>query len=129
MRSRLRELAAYGVVGASNTALSAVLYAAFRSVGAERPLAGALAFAAGAVNGWWWNGRWTFRARGSVARYAVVAGLGLAATALLLAAGLAYVATLVLVTIATYLLNRRWTFRLEVPGDTPMVVTWSSPRF
>ena len=47
-------------VGLANTALSYVVYVALVHVDVPAPVAGAVAFAAGAVQGYVFNGRWTF---------------------------------------------------------------------
>jgi putative flippase GtrA len=85
-------------------------------------LAAPLAFAAGALNGYILNRRWTFAARDTTrARisYVVVAGAGAVATSLLvlllvdgLGAGRvwAYVIAIPPVTLATFAANRAWTF-------------------
>ena len=96
-------------------------YTALVAVGAPYPLAGALGFAAGAVNGYVLNRRWTFtaidtgRAR---ARYLAVQVGGLAETtallSLLVTVGaldryLGYALTIPAVTLATFAANRSWT--------------------
>ena len=84
-------------------------------------LAGALAFAAGAVNGYVLNRRWTFTALDTArpARYLAVQLGGLAATTVLLPLlvsdaavdrNLAYALTIPAVTLATFAANRSWTF-------------------
>jgi putative flippase GtrA len=95
------QLIRFGVVGVSNTLVSLAVYRGVGSAG--------LAFAAGAVNGYIWNARWTFRARGSKPRYLLVqlAGLGMT-VAVTSAAG--YVVALPVATVATFAANRAWTF-------------------
>lgn len=110
-------------VGTSNTAVSLVTYAGLLRIDVVYPVAGAIAFLAGAVNGYVLNRRWTFAAPDTWRarrRYLLVqlAGLG-AATALLSTlvslAGLgritAYALTIPAVTLATFTANRGWTFR------------------
>ncbi|HLX19128.1 MAG TPA: GtrA family protein [Gaiellaceae bacterium] len=91
----------YALVGLSNTLVSLLAY---RAAGSS-----ALAFAAGALNGYVWNARWTFEVRGSKLRYLVVqlAGLGLT-VAVTHAAG--YLVALPVVTLATFAANRAWAF-------------------
>jgi putative flippase GtrA len=110
-------------VGTSNTAVSLLTYAGLLRIDVVYPVAGAIAFLAGAVNGYVLNRRWTFAAPDTWRarrRYLLVqlAGLG-AATALLSIlvslAGLgritAYALTIPAVTLATFTANRGWTFR------------------
>ena len=58
----MRQLARYGAVGVSNTLISAAVFALFSVAGLQAVEAASLAFAAGAVNGFTWNRRWTFGA-------------------------------------------------------------------
>jgi putative flippase GtrA len=93
------------------------------AVGEWYPLAAGLAFLAGALNGYAWNRRWTFRRGSSRAplKYLAVQLAGLGATELLLSllvsAGVekiaAYVVTMGAVTVATFLANRSWAFALR----------------
>ncbi len=115
----LGQFGRFGLVGLSNTLLGIVADTAFRSAGLPAAAAGALAFAVGAANGYWWNGRWTFRARDrSPVRYALaqVAGSGLTALLVALAAAAALPATaafvlaIAIVTPTLFLANRRWVF-------------------
>jgi len=111
----------FALVGASNTLLSLALYSVLVAAGEWYPLAAGIAFAAGAVNGYALNRRWTFRrgSAGAPLKYLAVQLLGLGATELLLwalvsAAGLekvaGYVLTAAAVTTGTFLANRTWTF-------------------
>ena len=89
-RELLTQLGQFSLVGVSNTAISFVVFAALRWAGTPAPAAAALGFIAGALNGYWWNGRWTFAGGGrrrSVVRYGVVQGAGAGLSALLVAAG------------------------------------------
>jgi putative flippase GtrA len=109
-------------VGLSNTALSFVVYMALVAV-IPYSIAGALAFAAGAVNGYVLNRRWTFSApdsNGARLRYLTVQLAGLGATAgvlrlLVSDAGVhriwAYALAVPPVTAGTFLANRGWTFQ------------------
>jgi putative flippase GtrA len=119
----LGQLARYLAVGAANTAISFATYALLIAVAVPSEAAAALAFAAGAVNGYVLNRRWTFAARDStrarVAYVCVQAGGAFASGALVwmlvheAGAGriAAYVAAVPPVTLATFLANRCWTFR------------------
>jgi putative flippase GtrA len=111
------------VVGVSNTTLSLLAYTGLLRVDVPYPVAGAIAFLAGAVNGYVLNRRWTFAAADTWRarrRYVLVqlGGLG-ATTALLWAlvspAGFgritAYTLTIPVVTLATFAANRGWTFQ------------------
>ena len=117
-----RQLARFLIVGAGNTLLSFVVYRLLLALGAWYVLAAPLAFAAGAVNGYVFNRRWTFAARDSTrARilYMAVQVAGAALTSLLVllfvrAAGTgriwAYLAAVPPVTLCMFAVNRRWTF-------------------
>jgi putative flippase GtrA len=108
-------------VGLSNTALSYVVYVLLVEV-LPYWLAGALAFVAGAANGYVLNRRWTFAAPdsgGARVRYVTVQLAGLVAITILLRllvadAGVhrlwAYALALPPVTAGSFLANRRWTF-------------------
>jgi len=122
------EFARFVLVGVGNTLVSFVVYDMLLTLAVPYPAAAAAAFAAGAVNGYLLNRRWTFHADDSTRgrlRYAVVQGCGLGLTTGLLSllvhgerlgevAG--YAATLPLVTTATFLANRTWVFRAGRAG-------------
>jgi putative flippase GtrA len=123
MRTRLLQLARFGIVGASNTLISFVSYALALSLGVRYLPAGAGAFALGAANGFVLNRSWTFAHRGprlrAGRRYVVVQLLGLGATVLLLRLivhGLgvprleAQVIAAVPVTLLGFALSRLWVF-------------------
>ena len=130
----VRQFAKFCLVGTSNTALSFGAYALLIWVDVRYWVAGAIAFALGAVNGYILNRRWTFASRDSTAarvRYVIVQLAGLGLTTLLLwlfvssgARGriAAYACTVPTVTVTTFLANRVWVFRwrsarLEQPAD------------
>ena len=113
----------FAIVGGLNTLLSWVLYALLQGGGMPYLFASALAFAAGAVNSYALNRRWTFRSHGrrapEVARFAVVQAVGLAIDVLLLDAlvqdvGVHHlVAQALVVPVAsatTFVLSRVWAF-------------------
>lgn len=110
------QLVRFGVVGVTNTALTAATYALLRVGGAPALVAAPIGFAAGAANGYVWNGRWTFRARppGAVHRYLLVQLGALCATDGLLAGGVPYVGVLGCVTVCSFVACRRWAFRQRV---------------
>jgi putative flippase GtrA len=115
----------FGTVGVSNTLLTFVVYTVLLKVfGVWYLAASAIGFLTGAVNGFLWNRRWTFKEHVGDAltpiRWGVVQGCGLG-----LNVGILYllvdgarvdklvsqaVATAV-VTVLTFLANRAWTFR------------------
>jgi putative flippase GtrA len=117
-----RQFVRFLVVGLGNTAVSFVVYRVLLIVGTPYLIAAPLAFAAGAVNGYVFNRRWTFAAADSTrARvlYVAVQGLGAGTTSLLVllfvrGAGLdkvdGYLAAIPPVTVAMFAANRRWTF-------------------
>jgi putative flippase GtrA len=120
------------LVGGSNTALALLVFSVAISLGTWYPIAAALGYSAGIVNGYTWNRIWTFEAGTfhlpEFSRYAAVQVGGLVANVL----GLAFavetlgmekipgeIATLVPLALATFLLNRWWAFRsrlLSAPG-------------
>jgi putative flippase GtrA len=116
------QLIRYLAVGASNTALSLSAYVLGLGAGLPYAVAGSVAFALGAANGYVLNRAWTFaaadswRARGS---YVAVQALGLVANAGLLwlfvrlgaTEVAAQVLALPLVTGLTFALNRTVSFR------------------
>jgi putative flippase GtrA len=115
--------ARFATVGASNTLLSWCLYAVLERVGVPYLLASAIAFAAGALNSYAFNRRWTFRSRArrapEIARFCVVQCVGLAIDVCLLyalvhAAGVHHLAAQALVfpvaSAVTFTLSRRWAF-------------------
>jgi putative flippase GtrA len=115
----------FGIVGVSNTLLTFVVYTLLLKVfGVWYLLASAIGFAAGAVNGFLLNRRWTFRGHVGDARtplrWTVVQGCGLGLNEALLylwvegvgldkLLGQAFATAVV--TVITFLANRAWTFR------------------
>jgi putative flippase GtrA len=119
----LAQLVRYGLVGATNTALTFATYAALVAIGAPAPLAAAAGWGVGAANGYRLNRAWTFRSAltgaGPAGRYVLVAllGAGLDALATAVAVGhdhlphlAAQIAILPLVTVVTFVLCRLWVF-------------------
>src|SRR5205085_1103924 len=74
-------LVRYATVGLANTLLTFVAFAVLTHAGVAATVASALAFAAGAMNGYALNRRWTFRTRGRFGRYVAVQALGAACSA------------------------------------------------
>jgi putative flippase GtrA len=117
----------FGIVGVSNTLLTFLIYTLLLKVfGVWYLLASAIGFAAGAVNGFLLNRRWTFRGHVGDARtplrWTVVqsCGLGLNEALLYLWVDgigldklLGQVFAIVVVTTTTFLANRAWTFRMH----------------
>jgi putative flippase GtrA len=119
----MREFVRFCLVGASNTALSFIAFAAAVSAGAPYLVASCGAFALGALNGYSLNRRWTFRAGSftfpALARYGLVQAFGLSVNAGLLVAlvevlGVASIpaqaVVLPAVSVLTFSLSRRWVF-------------------
>jgi putative flippase GtrA len=113
----------FGIVGVSNTLLTLVTFTLLVRAGTAPPVASALAFAAGAVNGYVLNRRWTFQAArggaGTLARYVAVQGVGAGVSALGVALATtdldvarigAEVLVLPFVAVLTYLLSSRVVF-------------------
>jgi len=119
--NELRCVVLFATVGVVNTLLSLAVYSALLSLGTGYLVAAPMAFAAGALNGYLLNARFTFRrprSRRSLARY-VVAQASAAGLADVLLWGLvaatreevaAYAATLVLVAAGSFLASRTWVF-------------------
>lgn len=115
------QLGRFLVVGFGNTVLSFIVYRLLLAVGAWYPIAAPLAFAVGAVNGFVFNRRWTFRARDTTrarALYVAVQVTGALSTSLLVLLfvrlGLgkvgAYLVAIPPVTVSMFVANRVWTF-------------------
>jgi putative flippase GtrA len=119
----LGRMVRFAVVGASNTLLTVVVFAALTRAGVPPAPGSALGFAAGALNGYRLNRTWTFRRAGggprTMARYVAVQLLGAALSGIgvafassdlqlrhLLAEGV----VLPIVTLITYTLSRRLVF-------------------
>ena len=132
MRDELARLARFCAVGVTNTAVTLATFVLLSAIGAAAPAASALAFGAGAVNGYLLNRRWTFRGAvggtATMARYVTVQALGAA----LSAAGItvtgadlalprlpAEALVLPFVTLVTALLCRRLVFRGPAPAAHP----------
>ena len=132
MISRVRQFARFLVVGVSNTLLSFVVYRLLLAVSMPYAVAAPLAFAAGALNGYVLNRRWTFDARDTTrARvlYVGFAALGALFTTVFVVLFVrafdvgrveAYIVAVPPVTVSLFLANRLWTFaerREETPAS------------
>jgi putative flippase GtrA len=125
----LLQLVRFGLVGATNTALTLGAYAALVALDAPVALAAALGWGVGAVNGFLLNRAWTFRGAGGgaipAARYAVVALAGSVLDAVLVSIAVAdqhlpriagELAVLPPLTLLTFVLCRGWVFAAGVPA-------------
>jgi putative flippase GtrA len=123
------QLVRFGLVGATNTALTLAAYSALVALETPAALAGAVGWGVGAVNGFVLNRAWTFRgsARGALpaARYAVVALAGSALNAALVSVAVSEdhlphiageLAVLPPVTLLSFLLCRGWVFAPGAPA-------------
>jgi len=117
----LRRFAIFAAVGVTNTLLSLAVYRALISLQAGTLAAGAPAFAAGALNGYLLNSRYTFRARRTgraLRRYVAVQLVAAGAADVLLWAivgaihrpTVAFAATIAVVSTSTFLVCRRFVF-------------------
>jgi putative flippase GtrA len=119
----------FGTVGVSNTLLTFLVYTLLLKVfGVWYLAASAIGFLVGAINGFLWNRRWTFKEHvGDLltpVRWGIVQGCGLGLNLLLLfllvhSAGVDKLLSQALatgvVTVLTFLANRAWTFRVHAP--------------
>ena len=119
----------FGIVGVSNTLITFAVYTLLlKGFGVWYLAASAIGFVVGAVNGFLWNRRWTFRGHVGDAltpvRWGIVQGCGLGLNLGLLYvlvhdAGLdkllAQAFATVVVTVLTFIANRAWTFRAGPP--------------
>ena len=123
------QLVRFGLVGATNTALTLATYAVMLALGVPVALGGAVGWGVGAVNGYLLNRAWTFRgaARGAVpaARYVAVQLMGSALNAALVSIAVGdehlprlagELVVLPPVTLLTFVLCRGWVFARAVPA-------------
>jgi putative flippase GtrA len=128
----VRQFLKFALVGVSNTLVFLGVYTLLaEALGVYYLLASAIAFTAGAVNGFLLNRAWTFQGHVGDAltpvRWTIVQGCGLALDELLLyvaVSGLgidklvAQAIAIVVVVVLTFLANRAWTFR-DARGAAP----------
>lgn len=117
-----REFVRFLIVGVANTLISLVVYRVLLALGLWYVVAAPIAWGAGVVNGYIFNRRWTFRApdtRRARVLYALFGAAGAGAASLLVFLFVrgfeigrfeAYLAAAPLITVSTFLANRRWTF-------------------
>jgi putative flippase GtrA len=128
-RAERIRLLRFVVVGGSSTAITLAIYTTALVLGVWYVLAAALGYAAGILNGYTWNRKWTFEVGAfhlpEFSRYVIVQGGGLLANVLGLAFTVeafgmaefaAEIVTLIPIVLVTYFLNRRWTFESRVPS-------------
>jgi putative flippase GtrA len=115
----LVQLVRFGLVGATNTALTLATYAVVLGLEAPVALAGAVGWGVGAVNGYLLNRAWTFRG------YVAVQVMGSALNAALVAIAVGHehlprlageLVVLPPVTLLTFVLCRGWVFARAVPA-------------
>jgi putative flippase GtrA len=129
------QLLRFMIVGASNTAITLLAYAALVAAGVHYLLAGAAAYALGGANGFVLNRTWTFAHRGHIlpaaARYTAVTAVGIAVNLALLRAAIALgvprsaaeFAAVAPVTLVAFALNRAWAFAaIDAPPIPPALV-------
>jgi putative flippase GtrA len=128
----VRQFVRFLVVGVSNTLISFIVYRLLLAVSMPYAAAAPLSFAAGALNGYILNRRWTFDARDTTrARvlYVSFAALGAFFTTVFVVLFVrafdvgrveAYIVAVPPVTVSLFLANRLWTFaeqREESPAS------------
>src|SRR5665213_306054 len=130
----VRQFVKYGVVGASNTVLTFVVYTILVTLGLDYLVAVVLGYCAGSLNSYFLNRHWTFRARDIAhttagTRFAIVQAVAIAANVLLLYVfvhhlGIAKIPAQAILTLpilaVTFFVNRWWSFaRPRAQGDQP----------
>lgn len=137
-----RQFLRFLVVGASNTTITLLAYAAAIHAGVRYLPAGACAYALGGVNGFVLNRTWTFAHHGRIwhaaVRYAAVTAIGIFLNLVLLrlVVGIgvprpaAEVAAVAPVTLLTFALNRAWAFSAsDVPSYPPAQLAGRARRW
>ena len=130
------------IVGASNTAITLLAYAAAIHAGVRYLPAGAGAYALGGVNGFVLNRTWTFSHTGriwhSAVRYAAVTTIGISLNLVLLRLVVGMggprpageIAAVAPVTLLTFALNRAWAFSVsDVPSYPPAQLAGRARRW
>jgi putative flippase GtrA len=120
----VRQFVKYGVVGASNTVLTFVVYTVLVTLGLEYLVAVVLGYCVGSLNSYILNRHWTFQARDIAhttagTRFAIVQAFAIAANVLLLYVfvhhlGVAKIPAQAILTLPilaiTFFANRWWSF-------------------
>ena len=134
----VRQFVKNGVVGASNTVLTFVVYTILVTLGLDYLVAVVLGYCAGSLNSYFLNRHWTFRARDIAhttagTRFAIVQAVAIAANVLLLYVfvhhlGIAKIPAQAILTLpilaVTFFVNRWWSFaRPRDQGDQPPTLT------
>jgi putative flippase GtrA len=129
----VRQFVKYGVVGASNTILTFVVYSVLVTVGVDYLLAIVLGYTIGSLNSYVLNRLWTFRA-GDIAhttagtRFGIVQACAIAVNVVLLYvfvhhAGIGRIPAQAIITVPllviTFYINRVWSFARPGEGDVP----------
>jgi putative flippase GtrA len=129
----VRQFVKYGVVGASNTILTFVVYSVCVTIGVHYILALVLGYSIGSLNSYVLNRHWTFRARDIAhttagTRFALVQACAIAVNVVLLYvfvhhAGIGRIPAQAILTVPllaiTFYVNRVWSFARPVEGDEP----------
>ncbi|MDO4771615.1 GtrA family protein [Porphyromonas sp.] len=68
----LRQIVSYGIVGLSNTAITAiVIWICLKSMGMSPELSNVLGYAAGVINSFIWNSKYTFKTALGLRKFAI----------------------------------------------------------
>lgn len=127
----VRQFVKYGVVGASNTVLTFVVFSIFVTLGLHEAIALVIGYGAGSLNSYFFNRHWTFRAhdvahRTAGSRFAVVQAGAIAVNEVALYIfvhhlGVGKIPSQAILTLPvlaiTFFLNRWWSF--ASPGEPP----------
>lgn len=121
---RAAQFIQFNIVGLCNTTVDFTVFAVGTELGLQTSWAQSLAYGAGMLNSYYWNGRWTFRStqvsqRSRIVRFLVLNGvlLGLSALGVTLLAELmpvleAKVAMTCFTIVLNYLVSRSWIYQV-----------------
>jgi putative flippase GtrA len=129
----VRQFVKYGVVGASNTILTFVVYSVLVTLGVDYLLSIVLGYTVGSLNSYVLNRHWTFRAQDIAhtkagTRFAVVQAFAIAINVALLYvfvhhAGIARIPAQAILTVPllaiTFYINRVWSFARPDESEEP----------